>query len=83
MIMIGPSDVADFYAAGEGSFWWHDSATDAYLITDTLEPPAADAVYLMPWDDAWFVQWEEDWTAAADQLNSVIRRRQEEEPTDG
>ncbi|SDU64380.1 hypothetical protein [Gordonia westfalica] len=80
--MINPSNVADFHAAGEGTYWWHDSATDAYLVTDTFDPPTTDSVYLMPWDGPWFAQWGENWAAAADQLNSVIAR-QEEEPTDG
>ncbi|QDF17125.1 hypothetical protein JZX82_gp30 [Gordonia phage William] len=77
--MIEPSNLAHFYAAGEGTYWWHDAATDAYLITDTFEPPTDDALYLMPWDGPWFAQWDENWTAAAAQLNSVIARHEEAE----
>ncbi|ALY07661.1 hypothetical protein SEA_CLARK_27 [Gordonia phage Clark] len=76
-MMVTASNVADFHDAGEGSFWWHDPAADEYLITGTFDPPREDAVYLMPWDGAWFAQWDRDWEAAAAQLNSIIERRQE------
>ena len=70
--MITASNVADFHDAGPGHFWWHDPATDSHLVTDTYEPPAAGALYLMPWDGSWFAQWDGDWEAATDQLNSLI-----------
>ncbi|AWN04233.1 hypothetical protein FDJ57_gp32 [Gordonia phage Sour] len=75
-MMVTASNVADFYAAGEGAFWWNDPAADEYLITGTFDPPRDGAVYLMPWDGAWFAQWDRDWEAAAEQLNSIIERRQ-------
>ncbi|QDH92820.1 hypothetical protein KNU62_gp35 [Gordonia phage Bakery] len=71
-MMITASNVADFYDAGDGHFWWHDPATDAHLISDVYEPPVDGAVYLMPWDNSWFAQWDGDWEAATEQLNSLI-----------
>ncbi|QMU22490.1 hypothetical protein [Gordonia rubripertincta] len=73
--MVTPSNVAEFHDAGQGSFWWHDPATDTYLITDTFDPPRAGAVYLMPWDGSWFAQWAGDFDAAAAQLNTLIDER--------
>ena len=74
--MITVDNVVDWHAAGPDHFWWHDSATDTYLITDAQEPPGDAALYLMPWDASWWAQWDGDWQAAADQLNEIIERQE-------
>lgn len=75
--MITVDNVVDWHAAGPDHFWWHDPATDTYLITDTQEPPVDGALYLMPWQASWFAQWDGGWQAAADQLNEIIERREQ------
>lgn len=72
--MVTVDNVVDFHAAGPGHYWWHDPATDTYLVADALAPPVDGAVYLMPWDGAWFAQWAGDWQRAATQLNEIIDR---------
>ncbi|QKY80029.1 hypothetical protein SEA_DOGGS_28 [Gordonia phage Doggs] len=72
---MSATDVADFFDSGPDHFWWHDDATDSFLVTDTYEAPRPNALYLMPWSQSWFAQWAGDWEAAADQLNTVVNER--------
>lgn len=61
--------VREFYEHGSG-WWW--LADGELTITDTQDPPSPDAMYLMPWDAAWFAQWASDWAAAAEQLTTIL-----------
>lgn len=68
---ITAADVATFYDAGADHWWW--LTPDGELIVSDQpwaeHAPVAGAIYLMPWDAAWFAQWAGDWQAAANQLN--------------
>ena len=71
---ITADDVATFHDAGADHWWW--LTPDGGLIiadrTWTEHTPVTGAIYLMPWDPAWFAQWGTDWQSAADQLNEIL-----------
>lgn len=69
-ITISADDIAEFHSAASDAQWWWHPDHGLTAVTDT--PLPFGAVYLMPWDEAWFAQWDGDWQAAADQLNEII-----------
>lgn len=69
MTPVTADEIAAFRKAGRGSeLWWHAE----YGAVPVREPLPVGAVYLMPWDQAWFDQWGGDWSAAADQINGLL-----------
>lgn len=73
-LTITAADVGTFYDAGPDHWWW--AAPGGGLLISDLpwgeHIPVEGAVYLMPWDAAWFSQWAFDWEAAAAALNVVL-----------
>ena len=71
---ITAADVATFYDAGADHWWW--LTPDGELVVSDQpwadHTPVGGATYLMPWDQAWFEQWDSDWERAATQLNAIL-----------